>query len=197
MTKNIEGYIIKYNRPSKPFVMPNGKRVYEIIPQDAFKQSVDDINAGKYQATADLEHETDALNQLGITGSNLTLENRPDGVFMRMSLLPDSNISDELFARIRAGVVKGLSINAKFNPTQEPSYKTVNGDYIRTMPSPMELRGFAITADPAYPDAQVSVAEGSFKRSLSAAEITQLSKEIEAIERTRYYNLWGFALGVR
>jgi HK97 family phage prohead protease len=202
-TRTIEGWLIKYGLPSYPIDLPSGATVQEVILQDAFAKSVDAINAGEVDPIeCNIEHiPDDALARLGETGVNVAIENRPEGVYATITLAADS-VSDDIFDRISAGFVKGLSVEFDTPEGVEPSYEVIDGTYIRQL-SQLVLRGFAITAAPFYPDAQiVKATDGNtvtMQRSIQAAEVNTLAVEVARVAREREWDMaerQAFLLGI-
>jgi len=205
-TRALEGWLIQYNKPSRPVTLPSGRKVYEVILADAFRESVDAINAGAATIECNLEHVDDAICRIGLTGKNVKVENRAEGVYATVTLIGDT-VSDDVFARAQAGIVTGLSVEFEPSPLGvEPVYELVSGDYLRKW-SKLTLKGFAITAEPMYPDAQiVKATEGevaTFARSFSAADLANIQadierREIQAAEDSRKpYEYEAFLLGIR
>jgi HK97 family phage prohead protease len=205
--RTIEGWLIRYNTLSLPITLPNGRQVYETILPGAFAESVAAINRGEATVEANIEHVDDAISRIGLSGKNVTIEHRAEGVYATVRLVGDT-ISNDLFARVQAGLVGGMSVEFKPSPANaEPSYSLANGSYVRTW-SKLELKGFAITANPAYPDSQITKAsEGAqapaFTRSVGTAEVTRIESEIHqhearaALQRQRdYYQHQKFLLGI-
>ena len=181
--KTLEGWIIKYNKASAPMKLSNGRTVTEYMSENAFKASVDAINAGAYQIEANIEHnQNNALNRIALSGQNLKLENRSEGVYFTCNL-SDETVSNDIFEKARAGIVTGLSIEFDKTPGIEPAYSTDGaGNYTRTFKSAI-LKGFAITAKGFYPDAQItSAVETVNTRSNATVELETIVKEIATIE---------------
>lgn len=177
------GYITKYGDLSLPLKLPNGKQVYERIMPDAFADSVASINRGDVQILCNVEHNDGALLQIGRTGpgGNVTVENRDDGVFVRVTMLPDT-VSQDLYTKIAAGLVNGLSVEFKPADGVEPGYAVdANGDYVRSW-SRLNLTGFAVTAGPLYPTATITAVRS---RSIPVNEIATIASEIEKIEQAQ------------
>ncbi|MCL2646028.1 MAG: HK97 family phage prohead protease [Phycisphaerales bacterium] len=208
--RTIEGWLIQYNKPSRPVTTPNGRKVYEVIMQDAFRESVDAINAGAATIECNLEHVDDAICRLGLSGKNVRLEHRKEGVYATIDLIGDS-LSDDVFKRAQAGIVTGLSVEFDPSPPDaEPSYELVAGSYIRKW-SKLTLKGFAICAEPMYADAQIVKAtegatlegEATYTRSTNTADLERMQADIEAIETKaaadsrQYYEYQAFLLGIR
>jgi phage head maturation protease len=202
-TRKIEGWLIKYGLPSYPIDLPSGAKVQEVILQDAFAESVDAINAGEVDPIeCNIEHiPDDALARLGETGVNVAIENRPEGVYATIALAADS-VSDDIFDRISAGFVKGLSV--EFDPAEgiEPGYQILDGNYIREW-GKLTLKGFAITAAPFYPDAMiVKATDGdtvTMQRSIKATEVDAITVEVERVKREREWDMaerQAFLLGI-
>ena len=210
-TRALEGWLIQYNKPSRPVTLPSGRKVYEVILADAFRESVDAINAGAATIECNLEHVDDAICRIGLTGKNVKVENRAEGVYATVTLIGDT-VSDDVFARAQAGIVTGLSVEFEPSPLGvEPVYELVSGDYLRKW-SKLTLKGFAITAEPMYPDAQIvkategevaAVEESTYARSITAADLEKMQADIEAIESQaaadsrKYYEYQAFLLGIR
>jgi HK97 family phage prohead protease len=206
-TRTIEGWLIKYNSPSQPITLPTGRKVYEMILPGAFAESVDAINRGAATVEANIEHVDDAISRIGLSGKNVTVEHRNEGVYATVRLVGDT-ISADLFARVQAGLVTGMSVEFEPSPPDaEPAYQLVNGDYVRTW-NKLTLAGFAVTTDPAYPEAQITkatetAAAPAFTRSLATAEITRIQAEIERTEATdmkrqhEFYEHQAYLLGIR
>ena len=201
----IEGWLVKYNLPSRPLTLPSGRQVFEVIQTDAFVESVNAINAGTEAAIeCDIEHKkNDALMRLGTSDINVKVENRSEGVYATVALINDT-ISDDIFKRINAGFVRGFSIEFDPRPKDaEPAYELINGNYLRKW-ARITLRGFAVTADPMYPDATITkVTEGeqvaAFARSMKQADIDLVTAEIEQLEMQRqhlHYKYESFLLGI-
>jgi HK97 family phage prohead protease len=211
--RTIEGWLIRYNSLSLPITLPNGRQVFETILPGAFADSVASINRGEATIEANIEHVDDAISRIGLTGKNVTIEHRAEGVYATVKLVGDT-ISNDLFLRVQAGLVGGMSVEFKPSPANaEPAYSLANGNYVRTW-AKLSLKGFAITASPAYPDAQITKAtEGTaaaaaatgpaFTRSIGTAEAARIQSEIEqietraAVDRQRdYYEHQKFLLGI-
>ncbi len=199
--------MIKYNALSLPMSLPNGRQVYETFLPGAFVDSVNAINAGTVPAIeCNVEHgENNALTRLGKTDVNVSLENRPEGVYGIVRFINDT-ISDDIFTRVKTGLVRGLSVEASKVPGFEPGFDVSGGKLVRKI-SKMTLTGFAVTAAPAYPDSQiVKVTDGdeqpvTFKRSVAdaSAEVAAIASELERHEAavTRHYQRKAFLLGIR
>jgi HK97 family phage prohead protease len=209
--RTIEGWLIRYNSLSLPITLPNGRQVFETILPGAFADSVAAINRGEATIEANIEHVDDAISRIGLTGKNVTVEHRAEGVYATVRLVGDT-ISNDLFLRVQAGLVGGMSVEFKPSPANaEPAYTLANGSYVRTW-AKLSLRGFAITASPAYPDSQITKATESpatgteapaFTRSIDTAEAARILAEIEQheaaalIQRQRdYYEHQKFLLGI-
>lgn len=202
--RTAEGWLIKYGMPSAPIKLPSGRSLTEIIQAGAFIASIDAINAGQAEIEANVEHVDDAICRIGLSGKNVVVQNRPEGVYATLQFLSDT-ISNDLFARIQAGIVTGLSVEFSPAPGIEAAYSVdADGNYVRTW-TQLILTGFAITAGPAYPDSQIiKVTDGAtFTRSLKSAEVAKIAAEIEAIEQARIagrnaiYEHEKFLLGIR
>lgn len=202
--RSIEGWAIRYNSRSVPLTLPSGRLVYEQFTTGAFERSVAEINSGAAAISANVEHAKGALTLLGASGKNLQLEARPEGVFVRLALL-DETLSNDLWAKIAAGLVRGFSIEFGKYPGEEPAYSNVGADYLRTF-ARAQLLGLAITDGPVYSDSTITAAleqPAAMARSLSAAETTSLAGEVDAYERVaaagrlerEYYEAWMY--GVR
>lgn len=186
----IEGYIIRYNSLSNPWELQGGKQLAERFAAGAFSESVNNIVAGLQKIKVNVEHGRDnALLQIGSTESNVELEHRDEGVYMRMQLIDDS-VSDDLYKKIKANFVNGLSIEFKPYPGEEPSYETFDGNYVRTYRR-ARLDGFSVVADPRYPDAQV------FARSMNEDELSLIASEVAAHERYKIAVLEAYLYGVK
>lgn len=188
----VEGYAIKYGDSSLPLKLPNGKLVYEKINAGAFADSVAAINRGDVQIKCNVEHDGGALLQIGRTGEggNITLEHRPDGVFIRMNLLPDT-VSQDLFTKIAAGLVNGLSMEFRPADGVEAAYSVdANGNYIRAW-SRLNLVGVAVTAGPLYPTATITSVRS---RAIPSTEIATISAEIERLGMAKLYEYESFIL---
>ena len=157
--KTIEGWLIKYGKPSSPLTLGNGKTVVEMIAPGAFADSVDQINAGKHSIEANIEHVDDAISRIGLSGKNIKVENRSEGVYATINL-PDETLSNDVFAKAKLGIISGLSIEFGTIKGFDPVYSNDGGNYIRTI-NKASLNGFAICAKPAYPDAQITAATGN------------------------------------
>jgi len=187
-SRTIEGWLIQYGKPSRPVKLPNGRQVYEVIMQDAFRESIDQINAGAATIECNLEHEDNALCRIGLSGKNVRLEHRKEGVYATIDLIGDS-LSDDVFKKAQAGIVDGLSI--EFDPVPmnaEPSYGLVDGNYVRKW-SKLQLKGFAICAEPMYGDSRIvkategaDVEDATFARSFRDADLEKMQADIESIE---------------
>jgi len=213
--RTIEGWLIRYGKPSRPVTLPNGRKVYEVILADAFAESVDAINAGTATIEANIEHTDDAICRLGLSGKNVKIENRPEGVYATINLISDS-ISDDIFTRVQAGLVNGLSVEFSPDPPDaEPAYELLNGDYLRKWEK-LQLTGFAVTVDPmcgdsrivaategAAPAVEAGVGEASFARSFKSADLAKMQADIERIEAQaaaesrKRWEYEAFLLGIR
>jgi len=194
--RQISGYLIKYDSNSSPLNLGNGKTVIERFSPNSFADSVASINAGQRSIEANIEHQqNNAIVRLGITGKNVKLEHRNDGVFATIDLIDDT-ISNDVFERAKAGIVNGLSI--EFKPTINPSITASNGQYFRTI-TRADLTGFGIVAKPAYPESTITNVSES--RALSAADVVAITEEIKAHEKTRgqldIYQYEAWLLGIR
>jgi HK97 family phage prohead protease len=201
--RTVEGWLIKYESLSEPVTLPSGRKVYEVISSGAFNASVDAINAGQAVIECNVEHTDDALCRLGITGRNVTVQNRPEGVYGIVQFIGDT-VSSDVFARIQAGIVSGMSVEFTASPGVEASYSTTpTGDYVRRWSS-LILRGFAITAAPAYPEAQITKATDgvAYVRSIRKADVQSIVDEVAKLEtrvtgEQRIYEYEKFLLGIR
>jgi HK97 family phage prohead protease len=186
----IEGYIIRYDSLSNPWDMQGGKMLYERFAKGAFADSVSEIISGIKKIKVNVEHGRDnALLQIGSTESNVELEHRDDGVYMRMRLIDDS-LSDDLYKKIKANFVNGLSIEFKKYPGEEPAYESFDRNYVRTYRRAM-LDGFAIVAEPRYEDSKV------FARSINDNDLSLIAGEVAAHERLKIAVLEAYLYGVR
>ena len=69
-----------------------------------------------------VEHgENNALTRLGKTDVNVSLENHPEGVYGIVRFINDT-ISDDIFTRVKTGLVRGLSVEASKVPGFEPGF---------------------------------------------------------------------------
>jgi HK97 family phage prohead protease len=207
MAKTIEGWLIRYNALSRPIELPSGRKVFEVIQSDAFAESVAAIVAGTATIEANIEHVDDVICRIGLSGKNVTVENRTEGVYATITLLDDT-LSADVFAKAQAGIVTGLSVEFDPSPANsEPSYELVDGNYLRKW-SKLSLRGFAITVDPAYPDSQIVKTTETQARSLRKADAERIMAEITAIEsrsadeavrvgQREFYERQAFILGIR
>lgn len=193
---NLEGYVIKYGTRSAPITLPNGRKVIETILPGAFADSVAAINRREYSIAANVEHsKNNALTKLGETGKNITIEHRPDGVFMSLQPLADT-LSIDITKRVESGLIRGLSIEFQPYPGEEPAYSVINGgDYLRSWKR-LKLTGFAVVDAPMYADAMVfarSAASAAAEAIIVAEQVSKF-ESIAARER-REYEAW--LLGVR
>jgi HK97 family phage prohead protease len=175
----LEGLIVPYGRNSHPWTLDSGRKVYECILPGAFAESVAAIAAGKRSVAVNVEHSAGALLQLGRSGQNATIEETPAGPWLRLKLLGDDSVSQDLARRIRAGIVTGLSVEMAKVPPPAVTYRQASDGYIREI-SRAELVGVAVTAAGFYPDAQCTVSE---VRSADAAAIAAIAAEVKAFER--------------
>lgn len=173
----IEGIVVPYNRLSLPLATRNGMPIFEMVLPGAFTDSIAAIKRKAYGIKVNVEHDEGAMMQIG-SEANVALEERPEGLWMRMAFIDDS-ISDDLFKKIEAGFVRGLSMESSpLTPADIPQYQQIEGrGYIRKLPR-LRLHGFAITNKPAYPDATITNAGATFVRSISETEIAQIEKEL-------------------
>jgi HK97 family phage prohead protease len=186
----LEGFIIRYNSLATPWQLKGGKVLTERFLPGAFSESVAAINRGEYRIKVNVEHMRDnALMQLGVTQDNVTLEDRPEGVYMRM-VLGGTSISNDTYEVVKREWANGLSIEANNYPGEEPAYQSFGADYVRTF-ARARLEGFAITANPRYPDARV------FARSANDDELARLEREVAAYDQRKIYELEAYLYGVR
>jgi HK97 family phage prohead protease len=185
MPKVLEGWLIKYGQPTQPISLANGKSVTEVIAPGAFKASIDAINAGTATIEANIEHVDDAISRIGLSGKNVKVEDRPEGVYTIITLTDDT-LSNDVFAKAQAGIVTGLSVEFQAPGAIEPAYSIdANGNYVRTY-NTLTLTGFAICTDPAYPDAQIVAAkETTSARSIAKTEVAKIAAEVVAFDAAR------------
>jgi HK97 family phage prohead protease len=191
--RGLEGYVIKYGSLSVPRVMPNGRRVFERFAPGACSEGMADVLSGARKIKANVEHEQDnALLQLGESGQNIDVEHRPDGVFIRARMINDS-VGNDLWTKVKAGAVKGLSIECDYPEGYTPRVEPVGGDYLKTIERAI-LKGFAVTCRPVYPD---SVVNATILRSFDKMEMEQIAGEVAGLERRRLLEHEAFLYGVR
>jgi hypothetical protein len=123
-----EGWLIKYNSPSVAMLLPNGRRVVEMVLPGAFVDSVNAINAGRATIECNIEHsKDDAVMRLGTTDVNVTVENRDEGVYGIIQFIND-RVSNDIFERVKSPppwLVTGLSV--QFTIPDGTTYEAVNG----------------------------------------------------------------------
>ena len=200
MPKTIEGWLIRYGELSHPIELPSGKSLYEVIMQNAFFESVEAIRAGRQTIEANIEHVDNAISRIGLTGKNVAVENRTEGVYATISLLGDS-LSNDMFVKAKAGVVTGFSVEFDPDPViATPIYSTTStGMYVRGW-NRLKLRGFALCTEPCYPTAQVvRVSAFSGKPATRSASVpkTGWTMEMPAELRRQIYEHESFLWGTR
>jgi HK97 family phage prohead protease len=176
--KSFGGWAIRYLSPSIPLTLANGREVIEIFEVGAFAESVDAINAGRAQIEMNIEHEDNALCRIGLTGANLAVSNMPEGVWAALTIAGDS-VSRDMFEKIKAGIVGGLSVEFRLPDGYEPAFELdARGGYVRRVAKAI-LTGIAVTVEPAYPSSRiVSVSEA---RTIRARNATQIVREVELL----------------
>jgi phage head maturation protease len=202
--KTIEGWIIQYGKLSRPITLPNNIVVREQFAPAALADSVTAINAGAMQAEANIEHDDNALCRIGVTGDgkNVRIENREEGVYAYVDILPDT-VSQDVYTKINAGVISDFSIEFKAPEGYEPTYAAqADGSYVRTFTRAI-LTGFAVTTAGLYPDAKIVAAKETpdATRSIRKADVEVIERELAEIQRlhaaTLYHRYNAFNLGIR
>ena len=146
----LEGWAIKYNKPSNPLAIKDGRKVYEAFAPGAFRQSIVEIQAGRATFDINIGHES----YMRIDPKSFTIEDKPEGVWVEIDL-GDDDISRTVWEAIDGGDVGGMSIEGRKTPGHEPRYRRLaSGDWLRTFER-AELTGVAITERPAYSSATV------------------------------------------
>lgn len=149
----ISGYAIRYNEQSEP--LEYGFR--EIIKPGAFSESIRNRNI-----LALNQHDSNQL-LASTKAKTLKLEERNDGIFFEMDLLPQR---EELYELVKRGDIGGMS----FGFTSDKERFTRSGDTDIREVEKGTLYEISVVHSPAYPTSQVVA-----KRSLEVYE--QFKKE--------------------
>lgn len=137
-TLTISGYAIRYNEPSQP--LEYGFR--EIIKPSAFSKSLAERNILAL-------HQHDSNQLLASTqAKTLRLEERSDGIYFEMDLLPSRQ---ELYDLVQRGDITGMS----FGFTSDKERFTRNGDTDVREVEQGTLYEVSVVHTPAYPTSQV------------------------------------------
>ncbi|MEG1141199.1 MAG: HK97 family phage prohead protease [Clostridia bacterium] len=156
----LTGYAIRYNEKSNVL----GYGFEEIIVPGAFKESLKTRNI-----LALNNHDSNQL--LGTTkGNTLRLEDRADGLYFELDLLPSRK---ELYDLVKRGDIGGMSFG--FTCTEE-NYKRNNDTDIREV-SKGELFEISVVHTPAYPTTNV-VATRSLELYKNFKEDLQMDNDV-------------------
>ncbi|EAU5206353.1 HK97 family phage prohead protease, partial [Salmonella enterica subsp. enterica serovar Oranienburg] len=163
----ISGYAIRYNEQSEP--LEYGFR--EIIKPGAFSESIRNRNI-----LALNQHDNNQL-LASTKAKTLKLEERNDGIFFEMDLLPQR---EELYELVKRGDISGMS----FGFTSDKERFTRSGDTDIREVEKGTLYEISVVHSPAYPTSQVVA-----KRSLEVYEkFKKENKEVSNMENNQQQN---------
>lgn len=142
----IEGRAVVYNTMSNALRTTTGTEFREIIKPGALAESMaqNDVLAFK-------EHNPAYLLGRKSAGT-LQMEDRADGLYVRISI-PETSYGDDTLISAARGDLRGFSFG--FNSPKSKNYSR-SGEKIREIQS-LNLREVSIVASPAYPDTTLTV----------------------------------------
>jgi HK97 family phage prohead protease len=142
----IEGRAVVYNTMSNTLRTTTGTEFREIIKPGALRESMD-----KNDVLAFKEHNPAYLLGRKSAGT-LMMEDRADGLYVRISI-PETSYGDDTLISAARGDLRGFSFG--FNSPKSKNYSR-SGEKIREIES-LNLREVSIVASPAYPDTTLTV----------------------------------------
>lgn len=142
----ITGRAVVYNSMSNELRTTTGDKFREVIMPGAIKESID-----KNDILAFKEHNPAYLLGRKSAGT-LTLEDRADGLYVRINV-PETSYGDDTLVSAKRGDLKSFSFG--FNSPRSKNYVR-SGEKIREIHN-MNLREVSIVANPAYNETTLSV----------------------------------------
>jgi HK97 family phage prohead protease len=123
-----------------------GDRFYERIDSNAVKKTLND----GHDIFALKNHNWDQL--IGRTNTNLTLENRSDGLYFELTP-SQTTLGKDILEEVRSGLISGCSIGFR---VLDQDWEERDGDWFRTIKE-IELLEITLTPIPAYTQTSAEV----------------------------------------
>ena len=143
--KIVEGYAVKWGKPSHIMRDKRGRKFVEVFEKGAFMETLE-----REDQRALWNHKTDHV--LGRVKSN-TLELEEDEIGLRFKLnLPNTQVGNDLYELVKRGDIDGVSFG--FNNAND-KWSKENTLFKRTI-TKANLYEISCVTFPAYPDSEVS-----------------------------------------